>query len=167
MSREAAPLPLPDPAPGLLLLLFPVVLVVGVAALVVPVAVVVGTLLVVMVVILEAVEELVVEGAGVTVVVGVTVMVGCSTSEVVLVLEGLFRVGDGKVEDEEGPATGGLLSPGGGVESDPPTRAPIPQGICCPSGWVSFSGGTTSPVLDAIVKRVAHCLLGDPGAVNW
>jgi len=35
-------------------------------------------------------------------------------------------------------------------------RAPVPQGMAAPPGCVSFSGSVTSPVAEAIVKRVVH-----------
>ena len=48
-----------------------------------------------------------------------------------------------------------------------PTRLPAPQGMVWPSGWVGFGGGVVEPEMEAMVKRVVHCLSGAPGAVNW
>lgn len=47
-------------------------------------------------------------------------------------------------------------------------RAPIPQPIFWPSGWVVFGAATVSPEASAMVKRVVQYLvLGEPAYVNW
>jgi hypothetical protein len=42
---------------------------------------------------------------------------------------------------------------GGGTALDGSTRAPVPQGIAWPSGWVGFGAGTVAPVESAMAKR--------------
>jgi hypothetical protein len=42
---------------------------------------------------------------------------------------------------------------GGGTALDGSTRAPLPQGIASPSGWVAFGGGVVAPVASAMAKR--------------
>lgn len=62
-------------------------------------------------------------------------------------------------EDGAGMVAFGLALPlagrydGGGTALDGSTRAPLPQGIAEPSGWVAFGGGTVAPVASAMAKR--------------
>jgi len=42
---------------------------------------------------------------------------------------------------------------GGGTALDGSARAPAPQGIGSPSGWVGFGAGTVAPVESAMAKR--------------
>jgi len=42
---------------------------------------------------------------------------------------------------------------GGGTALDGSERAPVPQGIASPSGWVGFGAGVVAPVESAMVKR--------------
>ena len=49
-----------------------------------------------------------------------------------------------------------LLPPrydGAGTALDGSVRAPVPQGIAWPPGWVAFGAGTVAPVAEAMVKR--------------
>ena len=42
---------------------------------------------------------------------------------------------------------------GGATALDGSVRAPVPQGIGWPPGWVAFGAGTVPPVAEAMVKR--------------
>jgi hypothetical protein len=75
------------------------------------------------------------------------------------------------VDETEAPA-GAVVMPdsvacgGGGMEEAPPTRAPVPQGMFVPSGWVDSVGGTMSAGVSVIVNRPVHVLSVLPEAVN-
>lgn len=56
-----------------------------------------------------------------------------------------------------------LLLPVSGL---PPTMAPVPHPIACPSGCVGFGAGTVVPSAAAMVKRVVY-VAGCPFCVNW
>jgi hypothetical protein len=56
---------------------------------------------------------------------------------------------------------------GAGTAVDGLTRAPVPQGIFSPSGWVWLGAGTVAPVEVAMVKRPVQSLSGEEGEVNW
>lgn len=72
-----------------------------------------------------------------------------------------------ELETGGGPSVELALA-GGGVADPGLARAPVPQGIASfDVGWMALAGGTLAPVVEAMVKRVAHCLSGEPGAVNW
>jgi hypothetical protein len=42
---------------------------------------------------------------------------------------------------------------GGGTALEGSARAPLPQGIASPSGWVGFGAGTVAPLASAMPKR--------------
>jgi len=60
-----------------------------------------------------------------------------------------------------------LLPVGGGTALDGSTRAPVPQGIFWPSGWVGLGAGTVLPDASEMVKRPVHNLSVEAGEVNW
>lgn len=69
----------------------------------------------------------------------------------------------------EAPAGAGV-DPAAVVDELPPalpTMEPVPQAMVWPLGWVGFGGGVVAPVVEAMVKRVVHCLSDAPRAVNW
>jgi hypothetical protein len=46
-------------------------------------------------------------------------------------------------------------------------RAPFPQGIGWPSGWLALGGGTVAPVASAMAKRPVQVRLFELGEENW
>jgi hypothetical protein len=64
-----------------------------------------------------------------------------------------------------------LLAPvrydGAGTALVGSVRAPVPQGIASPSGWVGFVGGTVAPVESAMANRPVHVWFGDAAEENW
>jgi len=60
------------------------------------------------------------------------------------------------------PRYGGAGTAEAGLE-----RAPVPQGIGSPSGWVGFGGATVAPVESAMANRPVHVWFGDETEENW
>ena len=56
---------------------------------------------------------------------------------------------------------------GAGVAVLGSVRAPVPQGMAAPPGWVEFVGGVVLPLASAMAKRVVHNVVDDAGEVNW
>jgi hypothetical protein len=56
---------------------------------------------------------------------------------------------------------------GGGTALDGSVRAPFPQAIFSPSGWVRLGGGTVVPDALAMAKRPVQLRSGDWGEENW
>jgi hypothetical protein len=57
---------------------------------------------------------------------------------------------------------------GGATALDGSARAPVPQGIAWPSGWVAFGAGTVAPVESAMAKRpVQRRSVAFPLYENW
>jgi len=46
-------------------------------------------------------------------------------------------------------------------------RAPVPQGIASPLGWLALGGGTITPVASAMAKRPVQVWVGELGELNW
>lgn len=72
---------------------------------------------------------------------------------------GVLEIGGTAEEDEAGTAEV-LFEPvppgrydGGGTALEGSTRAPFPQGIPSPSGWVGFGAGVVVPLASAMAKR--------------
>lgn len=47
------------------------------------------------------------------------------------------------------------------------SRAPMPQGMAAPSGWVGLGASSTVPSAAAMVNRVVHIGILDVAEVNW
>ena len=81
--------------------------------------------------------------------------------EGVVAPDGTAAIGDldGTAEEDEAGTAEVLFEPvpprydGGGTALEGSTRAPFPQGIPSPSGWVGFGAGTVVPLASAMAKR--------------
>jgi len=71
--------------------------------------------------------------------------------EAVVAPDGTAATGDWELD---GTAKEGEAEPEAEVPFEPGlTRAPLPQGIPSPSGWVRFGAGTVVPLVSAMAKR--------------
>lgn len=74
---------------------------------------------------------------------------------------------DADVDDVDKGALELELLPGAATAEFGSVRAPVPQGIASPSGWIALDGGTVVPAALAMAKRPVQVWLGEAGELNW